>query len=336
MIQPRPSAAGAVPLRRLVRGLVVATVLGALVFGGLALWADASQMMAALRRLPFGALVLAVALATVNYALRFVRWQYYLHLVEVRVPVGESLLAFLAAFVGGVTPGKLGETLKALMLYESRGAPIARTAPLVVSERLTDLVALVLLTAAGAGAVEGGWIYAAVGAVVAGLLLLVVLSRPLADAVLGWLERMPGLRRIGPRLREAHGALRDTMAPGPLLLGTFVATVAWAFEVESLRVLCRGLGVQADVQLCALAYGASTLAGAVAMMPGGLGVTEAGMAGLLEVAGRMDRAVASAATALCRLATLWWAVLLGLVAYLAFVRRGASRPSRVAAPATDV
>jgi uncharacterized protein (TIRG00374 family) len=52
------------------------------------------------------------------------------------------------------------------------------------------------------------------------------------------------------------------------------------------------------------------------MLPGGLGVTEAGMTGLLQTLGgpAMTKEVATAATILVRLATLWFAVAIGLVA----------------------
>ena len=49
-----------------------------------------------------------------------------------------------------MTPGKLGEAVKALLLRESRGIPAARTAPIVIAERFTDLVGLLLLAAVGA------------------------------------------------------------------------------------------------------------------------------------------------------------------------------------------
>jgi uncharacterized protein (TIRG00374 family) len=65
------------------------------------------------------------------------------------------------------------------------------------------------------------------------------------------------------------------------------------------------------------AYSASTIAGAVAMMPGGLGVTEGSMTAFLQALGgkTMPPAVASAATILVRVATLWFAVAIGLAAF---------------------
>jgi len=56
-------------------------------------------------------------------------------------------------------------------------------------------------------------------------------------------------------------------------------------------------------------------------LPGGLGVTEAGMLAMLaELATGCNRSVAAAATFVTRLCTLWFAVLVGIVALLIFAR----------------
>ena len=67
--------------------------------------------------------------------------------------------------------------------------------------------------------------------------------------------------------------------------------------------------------------GRFTLAGALSFLPGGLVVTEASMVLLLvRAAGGLDEPAAVAATILIRPCTLWFAVLLGLVA-LSLVKR---------------
>ena len=65
-----------------------------------------------------------------------------------------------------------------------------------------------------------------------------------------------------------------------------------------------------------------TVAGALSFLPGGLGVTEAGMLALLgDLATGCSRSVSAAATFITRLCTLWFAVVVGLAALLLFSRR---------------
>ncbi|MDZ4166606.1 MAG: lysylphosphatidylglycerol synthase domain-containing protein, partial [Coriobacteriia bacterium] len=69
------------------------------------------------------------------------------------------------------------------------------------------------------------------------------------------------------------------------------------------------LGILAEVSV----YGVATIAGAFSFLPGGIGLTEASMAGILVAAG-MGAAAASAATLVVRVATLWWSVGVGWIA----------------------
>lgn len=318
----------------LVRKVLVGTLLGALVFAGLSLYADLASLRDNLGAFRWSAFGVALALASGNYVLRYVRWQYYLRRIGVHVPHGESALVFLSGFVMSVTPGKLGEVFKSLLLYESRGTSVARTAPVVFAERLTDLLALVLLTAAGSLSFERGVPIAAGGAALCGFALLASAWRPLGELLLRVAARLPLVKRIAPRLREAYESLFTMTRPAPLLFATTLATLSWGLECVALWVLLDalpggGLGWEASF----FAYSASTIAGAVAMMPGGLGVTEAGMTGLIQAlsGGAIGSAAATAATMLCRLATLWWAVVVGAFA-LAILRRVARRPATEAAP----
>lgn len=321
------SAAPALRTRVIARRVVLASVLGALVVVALSLYGDVNALTQNLRSFPPLSFLGAIALASGNYLLRFVRWQYYLVRLGVRVPVGESAVVFLAGFVMSVTPGKVGEVVKSVLLFESRATPIARTAPIVVAERLTDLVALVALTAIGSLAFDRGVPIAVAGALIVGAILFAAGFRPFGELLLGLSEKVPGVRRFTPRLREAYESLHLLMRPAPLLLGSVIATLAWALECAALDVILGGLGAPwLDWRAVTFAYSAPTIAGAVAMMPGGLGVTEAGMTALLVALshGRMTASVATAATILVRLATLWWAVAVGLVAlgvFRAMLRR---------------
>jgi uncharacterized protein (TIRG00374 family) len=73
----------------------------------------------------------------------------------------------------------------------------------------------------------------------------------------------------------------------------------------------RDIGVVAALFI----YAFSMLVGAISFLPGGIGGAEVTMTALLMLNG-MDNAGAVAATLLIRLATLWFAVLLGLLAML--------------------
>jgi len=316
-MQQAPSNSAAITARRLLKSVVFATLLSVAVFAGLSIYSDVRELQANLAVFTYFSLAVAFLLASGNYVVRFVRWQYFLRHIGINVPTRESAVVFLSGFVMSVTPGKFGEVFKSLLLYESRRISMAKTAPIVVAERLTDLMALVVLIAVGSLSFEQGVPITISGAFVVGLIWITCAYRPLGEFFLRLVEKFPLIRRLAPKLREAYDSLLEMTRPLPLIIGTSTGIVAWGLECAALWSIILGFGdAVLSWDAATFAYSTSTMAGALAMMPGGLGVTEIGMAGLLQALGgpQMTISLATAATILVRLATLWYAVALGIVA----------------------
>jgi uncharacterized protein (TIRG00374 family) len=267
----------------------------------------------------------ACLLAAGNYAVRFGRWQYYLGVLGVRGQIrpADSLLVFLAGFSLTVTPGKLGEAIKAVLLRASHGIPAARTAPIVIAERVTDLVGLLLLALVGVFSfdVDRRFLFIGAGLVVGGV--LVVSIDPLAKAAIAVAGKLPILRRFEHRLADFHAHTAVLLAPRPLAVATVIATGSWFLECLAFWVVVHGFpGASVGLRAATFIYATMTVAGALSFLPGGLGVTEAGMLALLVRFGSgLGRGPAAAATFVTRAATLWFAVALGIPALLTYTRR---------------
>jgi uncharacterized protein (TIRG00374 family) len=301
----------------LARKIVAAGLLAAMIWAGLALYGDVQELRRTARTFAPSAFVTGLGLVLGNYILRIARWQYYLRRIGVAIPIGRSAVIFLAGLVMSVTPGKIGEVFKSLLLYDTSGTPIVRSAPIVIAERLTDLIALVLLVSAGSLAFEHGRIVACASAAVVAGVWVVCAYRPLGQALLRIADRLPGIQRVSPRLHQAYDALLELTRPLPLLIGSLIGIVGWSLECFALYAIAHGFaGVALRLDAATFTYSASTLAGALAMLPGGLGVTEVGMTVLLQTLGGpgVRPATATAITMLIRIATLWFGVAVGAVA----------------------
>ncbi|MGB0680874.1 MAG: lysylphosphatidylglycerol synthase transmembrane domain-containing protein, partial [Polyangiales bacterium] len=289
-------------------------VLAVLVLAGLSIYADVQALTRSLGQIHPVAVFWALLLATCNYVLRYGRWHLYLQLLQVQVPHRTNALIFTAGFVMSITPGKLGEVFKALLLREHAAVPVSRTAPLVLAERLTDLLALVLLLAWGCTVFPWGLSLAGAGAAMVGVALFACAYRPVGILLLRLVQHLPVLRRAGDNLHAAYEALHLCLRWRPLLLALVLSTAAWFCECLALWVLVEDL-IPTHFSLAGAVFGyaAPTLAGALALMPGGLGVTEASMTLVLQrlSAGHLSPSAATVVTLLVRLVTLWWAVLLG-------------------------
>lgn len=334
-VGPRAAAAG--PGASTARRIIVAMLLGVLVYFAFALYTGFGKIADALSRYAFSTFAAACGLALSNYLLRYLKWEYYLHVLGVRgVPKGESLLTFLSGFVLTVTPGKVGEVFKSIVLYRLRGVPIERTAPIVVAERLTDLIGVIVMIAAGSFSFPGGVVWAGAGALVVIALFAFIASPKLRGLFIAPLPRLPGaLGRIGaaiaPKVEVALGELRELTTPSRLVIPTILSIAAWSLEGLGLWVILRGFDERPSLALTAFAYATATLAGAVIPVPGGLGVTDGLIKAMLSGLGRIPESIATAAMMLIRFATLWFAVLVGFsaLAVLRAIRpelRGAGGP----------
>jgi uncharacterized membrane protein YbhN (UPF0104 family) len=310
--------------RGLMRKMVLGTFLGVAVFVGFSAYGNAGNVAGQLRAMPLGVLGAALLLALVNYLLRFAKWHDFLGRVGVKVPVWTSFLVFLSGLVMSVTPGKLGELLKAYLLHESNGVPMVRTAPVVIAERLTDLIALLLLTLVGVLAFDHGGLLVIAGSTLTVGAVVVCATPGLAHPLIRLAGRFAP--RLEGKLHEAYDSMRELVRPKALAWGTLLSVGAWFAECYAFYlVLSAYPGVGVSVRTATFVYAVTTVAGALSFLPGGLGVTESSMMILLQrLATGTSRATAVAATLIIRLCTLWFAVGVGMVA-LGLLRRHLGR-----------
>lgn len=323
-------------MTRPARRLLYVAFAGVAVFAVVSIYGDVSELGQRLAGFAWWRMAAAMGLALSNYAIRFGRWSLYLRQRGLEVPARASGLVFTSGFALSITPGKVGELIKCLLLRATRGIPLTRSAPIVVAERVTDLIALLLLGLVGvlSYGLARTTVLAGIGLILIGLLML---AWPrLAYGAIELVTRPRRTRRLRPRLREIYGGLTELVKPWPLLWATALAAVAWLAECIGFALIVAGFpGAAVPLGLAILIYASTTVAGALSFLPGGLLVTEAGMTLLLVEASRgVDKACAAAATILTRLATLWFAVVLGLVA-LALLRRHQPAASRALGEAPD-
>jgi uncharacterized protein (TIRG00374 family) len=318
-----------VSLDKLRGHLMISLVLGAAVFIGLSAYADFSDVIDGLGRFKWQYLPIVLALTSVNYVLRFFKWQYYLKTIGVTgFSTRDSALVYFSGLGMVVTPGKVGEWLKCYLLREVHGTPFSRSAPIVIAERLTDSLGLVVLGSAGLVVYRDSWPAFVVVLLGGAMLFYVVRTRPLAYWILHRLEHVPLVSRFAQHAEEFYSSSYALLSPAALGSMTLLSVVSWGFEVLAFYVVLLGLGVEggADTLLKAsFIMPAATLASALLLTPGGLGVAEGGITGLSQVLLDMTKADAAVATLVIRFGTLWFGVIVGLVA-LALVSRRLGKP----------
>ncbi len=325
--------------RGLGRGLGALLLLGILTFALFGVLGDLHRIRGLVSGFAGTTLAVAVLLSLTNRGLRYARWRFYLDQADVKLPANRSLAVFLAGFLLSVTPGKAGELAKAWMVRELGGAARPVIA-VVVSERLLDLKAVLLLIAASAPALVGQSPQMTLIALAAAIVVLPILYGPMTGRLSSLLGRTRWAAGRLAALLDLHRDFVRLTRARTLLPGLLLSTAAWIAEGLACAVVVRHYGPDLPVLTSLFNYVASTLAGAVSMVPGGLVAAEGSLVLLLERQGvGLDDAMA--ATIIVRAVTLWFGVALGILAlpwFLALLRRRASRrlsSSHEPLPATE-
>lgn len=313
---------------RVLGGVLLAIV----VISGLTLFGDARQMATVFRDFRWSLLVPILALTLINYALRFVKWEFYLRRLAIPpLPLGTSVLVFLSGFSMSITPGKVGELIKCVYLRRLTGVPVARTSAVVAAERITDGLAMLALAGIGLTQFTYGRPFLAL-AFVGAVAIVLLLRRPqLLKLLLGRVSHLPLVGRVTESAVAFAEASELLLRPRLLVAAIGLGVVSWAGECLAFFLILVGLGLDASWHLLLVAtfvLAVSTLVGAVSMLPGGLGVADASVAGMLLLLvpdDAMTRGTAVVATLLIRFATLWFAVILGAIA-VAILQRGTAFP----------
>lgn len=303
------------------RKIIYSVIFAFLVYIALVLWSDWEKLAAALTSFPWSLLPLAVLLTLGNDFGRLVKWQWYLHLLGVKISYRDSARIFGVGMLMVMTPGKAGEFLKSYMVKNVTGTPMSVTAPVILGERITDGMAMLVLASVGLFAFPEPAARRIALLVLAALVIAVVVIqvRPLALWCLAIGQRLPVIKKFASSLNNLYESSYLIFKPRNFLISLGMGLITWAFEGLAFYTVLYGFGVPFSLQdglaavfiLCM-----STVIGAVVATPGGLGGVEGGLATLSVRLFSLPFASATAAALLTRFCALWMGVVVGVISFV--------------------
>lgn len=300
------------------KALIISIVLAVGGYVGFSIYIGWYEVLMIFKKISWTGLWIALFLSLVNYVFRFIRWQIYLnHLNHCLSDYWESLLIYFSGFALTTTPAKAGEAIKSIFLKD-KGVPISHSLAAMISERVSDLLAIVLLSCLGLMAYPNMRlpVYITLGLIFLGWAIM--LYRPLPQLLKQWhwSKRFQSLIDVLEQTQNCHN-------PKILLSSTVISLLAWGAEAWACYLVLQWCGFPVDLSTAIFIYSASMLIGALSFLPAGLGSAEAGMVSLL-IWQNVEPQSALAITIFIRLTTLWFAVILGLIALCQIQIKGAN------------
>jgi len=308
-----PGAAADVPSvkRRisLTGWALLAFAAGLIILVAITGWEDAVTALTAL-----GTIKLAVlsGLALAHYLIRAIRWHIMVETGGVRLPWLTNALYFFGGFAMIATPGRVGELVRLRWLGRAAGRGFGHVLPIAFADRAIELASIVgliglALVATNLGSSAVWWV------LLVGFGVVWVACRPKALLyAVNSLYVIAGRRkpRLFVKLRRLTRRLGPFMRLPIFLPVLLIGMIGWAFEGLAFWLLLDWLGATITLPTAAAIFLIAVLSGALSGLPGGLGGTEATSIALLALQG-VPLETAVLATAIIRIATLWFAVAIG-------------------------
>jgi len=307
-------------LSRLRKKIFISIAFGGALYLAFTIFADYKQVLDSFSKFNWLLLPVLLILSFMNYSARFIKWDFYLNVVGIRINKLDSFSIFMSGLVMSVTPGKLGELLKSYLVKEVNGDPISKTAPIVFAERITDFLSLLFISIIGAIIYEYGGEVSIIVAIFFIALIIIISNKKIAMPLINQLEKIKFLNKYMHNIHLAYESSYKLLSLCPLMMMTIVSLVSWSFECLGYYLILHNFGIDFGILWASFSYCFATVVGAISMLPGGLGVTEGSLTYFL-VEKNISADIAVTTTFIIRVVTLWFAVLVGIFAVSFYQKR---------------
>ncbi len=293
------------------RNIFILFVLSIIAFSIMVFIGDYNEIIKQLSKVNIVVLFIMILLTFGNQLLRFLKWQLFLNVLAIRVNFIQSFMIFLSGFSMGLTPGKIGETVKSYLLYKKYNTDISRSVPIILVERLTDLIGLIILSLLGFYFLFSSFYYIVfIMLILIGAILLTT-NKNVFNKLENVLSRINLIKKYLSSIKIFHNSLKTLLSPKSMVLSIALSIVSWSLEGVALYFLISSLGIDVNILSIVSVYSFSSIVGALAIIPGGIGVTEGSLLSLLLLL-NIPLSIASLSTIIIRLTTLWFGITIGM------------------------
>ena len=259
-------------------------------------------------------LPIIIGLVVFSWIISYSRWNILLKNQNIHIPHSLNFQIFLVGGALGITPGKIGELFKSQILKEKFNIPRTKTAPLFIVEKFLDLVSAMIVTLIGIWFIPEIGYLAIVGLMISVLLFKILTSKKFFNQTLNFLNKIKFLKKYLEPLSSSHEILSKTLYSKKMFLLLILSFFYWIIIGCAAFFVIEGFGFSIGSILNIIStYSSSLVIGALSFIPGGIGIAEGSLIGLLTFQG-IDISEAIVIVVVIRIFTLWFSTITGFIA----------------------
>ena len=247
--------------------------------------------------------------------IRSIRQKVFFDSLNIKLSTKQNIKLYFAGMSLMVTPGGSGELIKNRILKEKFGHSYTKTIPVLLAEKYHNMLSVIPILFFFLLFKESYEILTitSIIAVILFCIFLIVKNQKLCLNTMSKIPRKWVLKEIPDNASSFYDSLLILFKGKTLFSGLSIGIIAWLADAVAIYFCFLAFDLNFDFIYTTLTNFAPMVVGTILFIPGGLGVLELGMTGLLLQSGIMI-STASALVLFIRFMITWSSVIVGIFA----------------------
>ena len=259
-------------------------------------------------------LPLILLLVSASWVPLIIKWHFLLKNSEINIPLSKTIAIFFSGSAFEITPGQIGILIKSQLLKTSSNISRTKTVPIVIVEKIYDLIGAILASVIGI-IILGMEFYLIIIAIsVLVFIFFFMYHRRSSELFFNRMTKLKLFSKYIENISEFYDVIKKSTSVKASVICILLSITYWFMISAAVYYTLMAFDINVLDYLKILAiYTTSTLLGAISFIPGGIGITEGSIAGLLTLNG-LDISTALILSVMIRVLTLWYTVCIGFIA----------------------
>jgi len=247
--------------------------------------------------------------------IRSIRQKVFFDSLNIKLSTKQNIKLYFAGMSLMVTPGGSGELIKNRILKEKFGHSYTKTIPVLLAEKYHNMLSVIPILFFFLLFKESYEILTitSIIAVILFCIFLIVKNQKLCLNTMSKIPRKWILKEIPDNTSSFYDSLLILFKGKTVFSGLSIGIIAWLADAVAVYFCFLAFDLNFDFIYTTLTNFAPMIVGTILFIPGGLGVLELGMTGLLLQSGIMI-STASALVLFIRFMITWSSVIVGIFA----------------------
>ncbi len=290
------------------------------VFAGIAIFGGFQNVLGVIARANPYIYALAFVAVFASLLLRFVKWNYFLKVMGLKVSLRKNLAVYFSLYSMNITPGNAGRVVAAYTLNRITKIRFVNIVPIVTMDIFTDFIGFATLAILAAIYFHMYITYILLVDILLLIPFLFILNDWLYNLLKSVLRKSRFIKTFTPYGEEYFASQSKLNTPKVYAVSLFVTLPAAFLNSLTLFFALTSLGIAPSIAGSVFVYSSSTMFGMATAIPGSIGVTDGALVALVGSVFHLDASMSSAVTIMSRLADLWFSVIIGALFFFYTLR----------------